>query len=191
MEMNELRARALEGFRQAVHGTGQHQWDETTPCTDWTVRDLVNHITSELWWSTQLARGRTMDEVGDRFDGELLGDNPRAEVDRAIDASVEAFRGDHIADVDTSQGPMAAEHYLNQMFTDALVHTWDLAVATGQDTSLDPELCAVAHERAAATRSEIDGARQAGLFGPEVPVAEDASHQAKLLALLGRDPTTA
>lgn len=191
VEINDLRVRALDGFRERVRGVSDDQWDEPTPCTEWSVRDLVNHIASELLWSAELGRGRTMTEVGDRFEGDVLGDDPEGALERAADASIEAFRGEHASEVDTTQGRLPVENYLGQMFVDALVHSWDLAVATGQDTTLDPELCAVAYEQSSAVREMIDGAREAGIFGAEVPVADDADDQAKLLGLFGRDPAMA
>ncbi len=189
MDVNELHARAVGGFVERVRGIGDDQWDGPTPCTDWTVRDLVNHLAGELLWSVELGRGQTMADVGDRFEGDLLGEDPKATVEQAAAASLSTFEGDHASEIDTSQGRMPVEHYLGQMFVDALVHTWDLAVATGQDRSLDPEACAVAYQLSAGTREAIDGARQAGIFGAEVAVGEDANDQAKLLGLLGRNPS--
>jgi uncharacterized protein (TIGR03086 family) len=186
---NELRARALDGFRERVRGVGEGQWDDPTPCTEWTVRDLVQHVASELLWSVELGRGASLAEVGDRFEGDVLRDDPQGVVERAVEASVETFRGDHAEEIDTTQGSIPVEHYLTQMLVDALVHSWDLAVATGQDAALDPGLCTEVYRRSVAAHAEIEGARQVGVFGPEVEVDADASHQDKLLALLGRDPS--
>ena len=188
MELNELRARTLDDFRSRVHGVRDDQWDAPTPCTEWDVRALVNHLASELRWSVPLAAGRTLDEVGDRFDGDVLGEDPAATTDEAAEASVAAFRGEHAHAVHTSQGLLPVEHYLTQMLTDSLVHSWDLAVATGQSTELDAEACAEAYQRALAGRGEIDAARKVGLFGAEIVVPDDASDCDKLLGLLGRDP---
>ena len=188
MDTNDHRARALDGFVTRVRGVRPDQWDAPTPCTEWNIRDLVNHVTGELFWSVDLAAGRTIREVGDRYDGDLLGDDPVRTVEEITPASVAAFRGDHAAVVDTSMGPLPVDVYLTQMLTDALVHSWDLAVATGQDTTLDPAGCQLAYERTLAAREQVDAARGVGVFGPEVPVDEAAPAQDKLLGLLGRDP---
>ena len=69
---------------------------------------------------------------------------------------------------------------------DQLIHTWDLAVAIGEDRHLDPEVVEAAVEMFLPQMPEIG--RQAGLVGPEVPVSADASYQHRLLGAMGRDP---
>ncbi len=70
--------------------------------------------------------------------------------------------------------------------TDVVVHTWDVARAVGAEVVLDPELCEVGLERALANRERLVAS---GMFGPPVPVPEDAPVQDRLLACLGRDPS--
>jgi uncharacterized protein (TIGR03086 family) len=70
--------------------------------------------------------------------------------------------------------------------TDQLVHTWDLAVAIGADRRLDPELVAACVDMFMPQMPDIG--RQAGIVGPEIPVAADASPQDRLLGAMGRDP---
>jgi uncharacterized protein (TIGR03086 family) len=188
MDIKDLWARAVDGFGERVRGVADDQWDKPTPCTDWNVRNLVNHVAGELLWAAELGGGRTMAEVGDRFEGDVLGGDPKATVEQGAEAAINTFRGDHAEQIDTTQGKLPFQQYLGQMFVDALVHSWDLAVATGQNTTLDPGLCAIAYQQSAAVREMIDGARQAGIFGAEVQVPEDATDQDKLLGLLGRDP---
>ena len=53
-----------------------------TPCTEWDVRALVNHVLGEIRWAVPLFAGSTIAEVGDRFDGDLLGDDPVGRVGR-------------------------------------------------------------------------------------------------------------
>ena len=57
-------------------GVGEDQWGAPTPCADWDVRELVNHVAGEDLWTAPLLEGSTIEEVGDRFDGDLLGDDP-------------------------------------------------------------------------------------------------------------------
>ena len=65
------------------------------------------------------------------------------------------------------------------------MHTWDLARATGQDDTLDPERCAA---MLAGMEQMEDAIRGSGQYGPRFPVAEDADVQARLLGFIGRDP---
>ncbi len=69
-------------------------------------------------------------------------------------------------------------------FMDVLIHTWDLAEATGQDASLDPSLVEACI--AMFLPGMLDAGRAGGLVGPEIEVGPDASPQERLLAALGR-----
>jgi uncharacterized protein (TIGR03086 family) len=72
-----------------------------------------------------------------------------------------------------------------KLTTEVLVHTWDLAKAVAAPMTFDPDLCADAYD---AARRNIVGIEKAGMYGPSVPVPDDADPVTKLVALLGRDP---
>ena len=72
-EIIELYRRAVDEFDRRVSEIGDDQWDDPTPCTDWNVRELVNHVAAEDLWVPPLVDGMTLEEVGDRFDGDVLG----------------------------------------------------------------------------------------------------------------------
>ncbi|MET9568940.1 maleylpyruvate isomerase N-terminal domain-containing protein [Streptomyces virginiae] len=66
-------------LRRAVRAVKGDRWDAPTPCTEWTVRDLVNHVTGEqLLIPPLIAGGRTLEELGDAFPGDVPGDDPVA-----------------------------------------------------------------------------------------------------------------
>ncbi|MDP8962224.1 MAG: TIGR03086 family metal-binding protein, partial [Actinomycetota bacterium] len=171
MDVRELHSRALDFFGELVAGVPEDAWNNPTPCDEWDVRALVNHNISENWWATELLDGKTIDEVGDRFDGDLLGTDPV----EAYDASAEAVRWvlapleDLDSSVEVSYGPVPARRYLEHRYVDLLVHGWDLAVATEQDSALPPELVESAYEAMSAQREQV---RESLAFGPEVEVAE-------------------
>ena len=73
----ELHRRAVEEFDARVRAVGDDQWELPTPCADWNVRQLVNHLVYENRWTVPLMEGSTIAEVGDRYEGDLLGDAPR------------------------------------------------------------------------------------------------------------------
>jgi uncharacterized protein (TIGR03086 family) len=190
MDPQDVFARAVEHWQDVVQGVQDNQWDAPTPCTDWDVRALVNHVVGEGLWVAPLLAGRTVEEVGDTFDGDLLDGSPRAAAARAAAAAREAFAEPGAADrtVHLSYGAEQAREYAWQLAADHLVHAWDLAVATDQDTHLPPGLVdAVA--RWYAEREE--GYRGAGLVAGRVEVDEGASAQARLLSAFGRDPAWA
>ena len=82
--------------RHVRRATAADLWAAPTPCTDWTVRDLVNHLTVEHLWVPPLLEGRTVAEVGDRFDGDVLGDDPAAAWEAAAAASRRALGARHL-----------------------------------------------------------------------------------------------
>lgn len=187
MDVKELHNRALDFFGELVAGVPEDAWKNSTPCEDWDVRVLVNHNVNENWWACELLAGKTIEEVGDRFEGDLLADEPL----EAYDASAEAVRRvlapleDLDSSVHVSYGPVTARRYLEDRYVDLAVHGWDLAVATGQDAKIPSELAESAYEAMAA---QVEQVRESEAFGAEVEVPDDADAQTKLLGLLGRDP---
>jgi uncharacterized protein (TIGR03086 family) len=131
--------------------------------------------------------GSTLEEVGDRFDGDVLGEDP-TEVGLAAATEAAAAvdrRMPQGGTVVLSFGEVPIEEYVFQLSADHLVHSWDLAVATGQDLSLDPELVRAVSEWFA-EREEMY--RAGGVIGPAVPGGDDP--QAQLLGAFGRQAPT-
>lgn len=179
--------RGFTEFGHRVEYIGDDQWSAATPCTDWTVRDLLNHLVAEHLWAPWLLEGSTIAEVGGRFDGDVCGSDPRGAWEAASAVSQPAFHRPGALDrqVDTSAGPIDAEEYGWQMALDLAVHAWDLARGIGVVDRLDPELAAVLYERVAPRAKEWQGF---GVFGPPVDVPGSASPQDRLVAVLGRQP---
>ncbi|MGF1432110.1 TIGR03086 family metal-binding protein [Kitasatospora sp. LaBMicrA B282] len=184
-EVLRLYHEALASFGRRVQGVARNQWRAPTPCTDWTVHDLVNHLTVEQLWAPELLLGATLAEVGDRFAGDQLGADPAAAWTRAANA---AWTGFGVPDalvltVHLSYGDRPALDYCTQLTVDLAVHTWDLARATGQDTHLAPELVEFALH---ALAPYADRLVATGRFAAPVPTAPGADPQTRLLALVGR-----
>lgn len=178
--------RATEEFDRRMHGVTPTAWKAPTPCTEWDVHSLVNHVVNENRWIPPLLDGKTIDDVGDSLDGDLLGSDGYASWDdsrKQALASAEAT--DPNATVHVSFGDIPAEMYLSQVAFDHVIHSWDLARATGADDKIDPELVSVALEFIA---PQAEMWRQGGAFGPTVTVPAGADQQGELLALTGRDP---
>jgi uncharacterized protein (TIGR03086 family) len=181
----DLHQRATRDFAATVARVDPDQWDHPTPCTEWDVRALVNHVVGEDLWTVPLMEGRTIDEVGDRFDGDLLGDDPAATCQVAADAAIDTVSAPGALErtVHLSFGETAAEEYVWQLFADHLIHRWDLAVAIGDDTRLDPELVAACSTWFAHNE---DAFRAAGVLGPRPTDVDASDPQAALLAGFGR-----
>jgi uncharacterized protein (TIGR03086 family) len=181
----DLHARALESTRAYVAGIAPGQWGDPTPDDEWDVRFLVNHIVTGNFWAAELGAGATIESVGARLDGDVLGDDPTAAYDESSVVAAAVFRepGAMERPCAVSYGPVPGEVYCGHRFIDVLVHGWDVAMATGQDPRL-PEDLVVACIDVVEPQAEMLAA--SGAFGRDVEVGPDASPQTRLLALLGR-----
>jgi len=185
MTTGDLYVQAMASTQRFLDGVRPAQWSGPTPCTEWDVKQVANHIIGENLWAGELFNGRTIAQVGTRFDGDLAGIDPVAAYRTSMDAarsSVEAPGAMEIT-CHLSFGDVPGAEYAGQLFMDLLIHGWDIAKATGQDTRLDADLVAaclpIAHQMTSQFRS-------AGVFGEDLPVAPDADPQVRLLALVGR-----
>jgi uncharacterized protein (TIGR03086 family) len=186
MNVRDLHRMALDTFSLRVDQLPAGSWDWATPCSDWDVRTLLNHVVGENRWIPPLLGGSTAAEVGDALDGDLLGDDPVAAWHSSTAPALDAVERTELdRTVHLSFGDVPAEEYLWQLTTDALIHAWDLARATGQDEALPAwvvEACA----------RWFDGAeeayRSAGVIGPRVDI-DEADPSAALLGRFGRNPS--
>lgn len=185
MDVITLHRRTVEEFVRRVDAVADDQWTAPTPDTEWDVRALVNHVVGEERWTAPLLRGMTIAQVGSDLDGDLLGDDPwaaardaAAEATAAVDQRLPAGGIVHL-----SYGEEDMAEYVRQLAADHLIHGWDVAAATGGDTTMDPELVAEVADWFAG-REEMY--RAGGVVGPRV---EDAAGdpQSQLLAGFGRD----
>lgn len=179
--------KAVDEFGRRVEAVEAAQWPAPTPDTEWDVRALVNHLVVECLWAPPLLEGLTLADVGDRFDGDQLGDDPQAVWRAAAAGAVHAVGADGALErtVHVSFGEIPGREYVSQLVCDHTIHAWDLARAIGTDERLDPELVEFAYAYLA---PQVDGWRSAGVFGPEVGVPVGADRQSALLALTGRQP---
>lgn len=177
----EQLTRVLSAVGDLLTGIKDDQWSAPTPCTDWTVRDVVNHLVTGNMVFAALLRDQSPPERG----ADHLGDEPLA-----------AFRNTGVAVRDGFDQPGAIERtyhgplgtisgaaWLQVRITDLLAHGWDLAQATGQPAELPEDL---AEQALAAARVLLSTAPRAGRFGPAQPVADDAPAIDRLVAFLGR-----
>ncbi|MFD3403144.1 TIGR03086 family metal-binding protein [Kribbella sp. NPDC058693] len=182
MDVIELHNRTVTDFAELAAEVAENQWAEPTPCSDWDVRTLVNHVVGEERWTVPLMEGRTIAEVGDAFDGDLLGDDPAGTAAAAArEATAAAART--VDKVHLSYGDEDPDEYLRQLAADHLIHGWDLAVAIGAQPRLKPDLVA---DVASWFAEREDMYRKVGMIGPRLEGFTDPADQ--LLAAFGRDP---
>ncbi len=185
MDLLDAHTRALASARRAIAGVPDDRWSDQSTCDAWTVRELVNHVTTGNWWAAELASGKTIEEVGDRLDGDVLDDDPLAAYDVSAAAADVVFRGPGALDAPcaVSYGPVPGSVYCGHRLLDVLVHGWDVARSTGQDATLDPELVEALW---AVLEPQLDDLVGSGAFGVAVEVPPGADRQTELLARLGR-----
>ncbi len=186
MDLLDQHRRAMGEFDRRVKLVTDDRWHVGTPCEAWDVRDLVNHVVVEQLWVPHLMAGETLEEVGDRYDGDQLGDDPAGTWIEAAPVARAAFDEPGALErmVHTSGGQIPATDYLGQMTLDLAIHAWDLARGLGVDEELDPELVEALYATCAPMAADLTAT---GVFGQPVEVPDTADVQTRLLALLGRD----
>src|SRR5574341_845946 len=173
-DVQALHRRAIAEFAARVDAIRDEDWQKPTPCSEWDVRALVNHLAYENVWTPEMFAGRTIAEVGDRYDGDLLGDDAKGNWAAASRSALDAIAQEGALDrtVHLSFGDFPAREYVMQLFADHLIHAWDLARGIGGDERLDPGLVA-----ACATwfgPAVEQGYRAAGAISLAKTVAPDA-----------------
>ncbi|MFD9461285.1 TIGR03086 family metal-binding protein [Streptomyces sp. NPDC060027] len=188
LEGIELLTRAHARLRDVVAGVPAGAWGAPTPCSEWTVRQVLNHarLDQQAYGAAITGSGWPDGDPFHPVDG--LEADAAAALDKVL-ADVADVYGGLSADAEevaTPLGPLPFGVAAAAGAMDAAVHAWDIAVATGQESPLDDDLAAgigLAADRLA------DHLRNAfGVFAAAREVPEGAGRAEALLAFLGRDP---
>ena len=183
-----------EAMVRVVEQIKDGQWDMDMPETfrrkdkaPVSLRKILNYHAYDDAWVPDILAGKTMDEAGkEKFDGDLLGSTPKenfkAIADKAIAAAKDA---DLTRTAHLTYGDFPASEYFKHITLFRTLRAYDLAKVIGIDPTLKPELVQGLFDEVA---PHADAWRKMGVFGPEVPVAEDAPLMQRLLGLTGRQP---
>jgi uncharacterized protein (TIGR03086 family) len=191
----ECFAAASADFARRLGLVGPGQWAWATPCPEWDVRHLANHMTRGNLNYALLAHGGSGADFLRLRDADALGTDPAGSYASSVRTCAAAFAETGVLDqsVDYPLGEVSGRQALAIRIADTVVHTWDLARATGTDDQLDTSLVTWID-------ANVDQI-YAGL--PETPVAPATSHrffaapedtpagatrQDRLLHLMGRTP---
>jgi uncharacterized protein (TIGR03086 family) len=183
-------AQAGQAFGALVAAVGAGQWGARTPCPEWDVRDLVDHVVRGNLAAVQMLDGVALTELAAldlaRPDFDVLGSDPRAAWQRSDTAAVEAFArpGALGAVVHHPSGDLPGRRFAVMRFTDNLLHGWDLARGIGADPTLDPFLVEAAHGFLAPVAHALPAT---GYFAAAPEIGPTADRQTQLLAMVGRD----
>ena len=187
-DVRSLYRRAQDRFGERVHGVRDDRWTAATPCTDWDVRALVNHVLGEIRWAVPLFAGATIAEVGDRFDGDLLGDDPQASITRIAGAAMAAARevtdGDVI--VHASHGDVSTRTFLQRLTIARSLVAHYVATYLGSTACPLPE--ELARPLWEVTAPEADMWRALGFFRDPMPLPEHVSWRDRFLLTAGHLP---
>jgi uncharacterized protein (TIGR03086 family) len=180
-----LYVRAMDAARTYLDGVASGQWHDPTPCTEWDLKQVANHIIGENLWAAELFKGQTIAEVGSRLDGDLAGDDPAAAYAASVSSARAAVTAPGAMEMTChlSFGDYSGSDYAAQLLLDTVVHGWDIAKASGQDTRLDRELVGACLPIATELTTQF---RSSGVFGEDLRVAPDADPQTRLLSMMGR-----
>ena len=174
-------ARASAAMTDLLDAVGADQWTAPTPCAEWDVRGVVDHLVGmNLVFAAMLADAPMPDRGADR-----LGDDPAAAWRQAVIALQEAAERPGVLDRSQSSplGESTGRERLRWRLADLLTHAWDLRQATGITTELPADLVAQA---LAFAEEQLPTQSRAGRFGEPHPIADDAPVLDRLAAYTGR-----
>ena len=176
-----------------LDAVGPDQWSLPTPCTDWTVRDVVRHLVVGNKMAALLLTGASRDDTlaqireWHRADGMLAPDALVAAFRTTADAQAAALRQPGVPELTVHHpvGDIPGAQLLRFRIGDMTLHAWDVARAIGGDEQLDPELADDVYESMVPMAPFIG---TIGMFGsgPSGQVDESAPAQVRLLDLSGR-----
>jgi uncharacterized protein (TIGR03086 family) len=178
-EVAERYRTVVAGLLARVQALDETTWSAQTPCSEWTARDLVTHVVD------------VHRRVHSRLDASEPvpvdpADDLTAALRQATDAVAAALDDPVLAErvVESIGGTQPFERLVGSILcADTLLHTWDLARATGQDERLDP----AAVDAALTFLTPMDAAiRRPGAFGPRIDAPPGADPQTRLINFCGR-----
>jgi len=150
--------------------------DKTTPCEEWDVKTLINHMCDSQQYFISKARGEDA-TLPSPSPPDVVGKDPVLTYNKYSDATLEAFRDPEVQEKEAMG--------LGITFVDQLVHGWDLAKATGQDTAMPKGLAETAWTL---MDGNLPDDKRGGGFKPAISTADNVPAQDKLLAYTGRNP---
>jgi len=181
---------ALKGVVDQIR---DDQWDLVVP-TEMTprlpgssLRKVINYHAYDDAWVPDVLAGRTVEEVGAAWDGDLLGDHPKLNFASIVETAVLAVRGFGDLDriVHLSYGDYPAREYLKHITSFRGLRVYDLSRFIGADATMPAALVQGLWDELSPQAEEW---RKMGVYGPKVEVPDDAPLQDRLLGLTGRQP---
>jgi uncharacterized protein (TIGR03086 family) len=192
MDERDVFILADEALRHVVDQIAGDQWDlrvpdEMTRRPPATLQDIIDYHAYDDAWVPDVLAGRTIAEVGDKYDGDLLGDHPKLDFGAIVETAVLAVRDcdDLEKTVHLSYGDFPARVYLQHITSFRGLRVYDIARLIGADTTIPADLVQGLWDE---IEPQAEAWREMGVFGPALEVPVDAPLQDRLLGLTGRQP---
>lgn len=186
MNQPELFRTVVGIAQEAVNQVDPAMFDLPTPCAEWNVRQLVNHMAITCRFSAAIMNEQppTEDRLSDR---DVLGADVKASFDASAATAVSAFGGVGAMErvVDAPIGAVPGASWVHFPTWDLYVHTWDLTRATGISMDERPEVTGDILDWA---RQTFSGARDVDQLGEIIDLPKDASAIDQLVSHFGRNP---
>lgn len=184
MHAQDIFAKAAQSATSCIKHLRPEYLGNATPCSEWDLRALLNHMVYELLWVPEIIRGKTVVEVGDRFEGDVLRSDPKSAWQHAADAALVAVHSaDEKSVAHLSYGDVPLISYIREIGGDQLIHTWDLAQAMQATLLFEEELSRAVYDDLYPRQAEL---ARTGLYAPAIEPTAEATMQDKLLNLVGR-----
>jgi uncharacterized protein (TIGR03086 family) len=182
-EIAERYRKVADHMTQRVTAVPADAWDNPSPCEGWVARDIIRHMVE--WIPAFLQSGADVHVAT----GPSVDDDPVAAW-QVLDAGIQSLLDDPQTAAAPFNHPRAGQHSLEEAISmffsgDVLIHTWDLARATGGDETLDAD---EVHRMLSGVEPYDEMLRTSGQYGPRVEVPSDADEQTRLVAFMGRQP---
>lgn len=176
--------RSYDELAKVVANLSPDQLAQPTGCPDWDGRGLLNHTLGGGLMYTLVNEGQAATEDA----GDVVGADPVGAVTRVSVANLASWRADGALAGDRAYpwGTFPASVGLLINLGEIAVHAWDLAVATGQPATIDPDSAQLVYDLY--TNIPMDDMRANGVYGPEVSVPASAPVADRLLGFLSRQP---
>jgi len=182
-------AQAAAPLVEIIRNINPDQLSSPTPCAEYDVGKLVNHL---LFWGPSLEGAARKESVpppaGAEADVDMTKGDWGAALEAQINRTVAAWSEPGAWEGTTYMGgptELQASLVGGMVVGELVVHGWDLAQATGQHPALDDDLLVYLHDEVAKSAEQ---GREMGVYGPEVTVPASSSTLDRVLGLTGRNP---
>ncbi len=174
---------AVQHASKIVNGVKDDQYGVQTPCSEFKVKDLLNHVIGGLEMLRDAASGGSPAMP----DGDQFGAEPGKEYDARSAKLLEVLKEPGTLDRTWKMpfGELPGQAMAGICFVENVTHAWDLAKATGQDTTIPDDLIAEAREVVEPMEAMW---RMQGVCGPVIEVPESASATDRFAGFMGRQP---